>query len=83
MCVCLCVCVRACFLQCICPVGTELNPATNRCDDLDECEELGQDACLNGNCLNTPASFECVCPEGMVLDSTKRICIGKRATQEV
>lgn len=46
------------------------------CEDIDECEELGPDVCLNGICVNTPTSYECECSPGYVLDHTGHICMG-------
>lgn len=46
------------------------------CEDIDECEELGPDVCLNGICINTPDSYECECSPGYVLDHTGHICMG-------
>lgn len=62
--------------QCICPVGLELNPHSQVCEDVDECYNLGTEACVNGRCLNTIGSYECECSPGSVLDNTGRICIG-------
>lgn len=63
--------------QCICPTGTQLNPVTQVCEDVNECAELGPDACFNGACVNSVGSYECECQPGFILDNTGRICIGK------
>ena len=63
-------------LQCICPTGTQLNAATNLCEDIDECKDLGLDACANGECVNEIGSYRCECADGAVLDNTGRVCIG-------
>lgn len=65
------------MLQCICPTGTELNVINHVCEDVDECRELGADACFNGRCINNIGSYDCDCPPGSVLDHTGRVCIGK------
>jgi hypothetical protein len=65
------------FVQCICPTGTQLNPVTQVCEDINECRELGPDACFNGACVNSVGSYECECEPGFILDNTGRICIGK------
>jgi len=65
------------LVQCICPTGTQLNPVTQVCEDVNECAELGPDACFNGACVNTVGSYECECQPGFILDNTGRICIGK------
>lgn len=64
--------------QCICPTGTQLNPVTNVCEDIDECKELGIDACANGHCVNIVGSYKCECADGAVLDNTGRVCIGRK-----
>lgn len=46
------------------------------CEDIDECRELGPDACFNGECVNTIGSYECECPPGSIVDNTGRICMG-------
>lgn len=63
--------------QCICPSGTQLNPATHVCEDIDECEELGPEACFNGDCVNIVGSYRCECDPGSILDNTGRVCIGE------
>lgn len=62
--------------QCICPAGTQLSHSTSVCEDVDECRELGPEACFNGECVNTMGSYKCECDPGSVLDNTGRICIG-------
>jgi len=62
--------------QCTCPAGTVLNPQSQACEDVDECDELGVNACASGQCVNTVGSFECECPPGTILDSTGRVCLG-------
>uniref|UniRef100_A0A3Q1GGJ8 Latent transforming growth factor beta binding protein 2 n=1 Tax=Acanthochromis polyacanthus TaxID=80966 RepID=A0A3Q1GGJ8_9TELE len=42
--------------------------------DYDECEF--RNSCENGECVNTPGSFNCFCSPPLVLDSTRRRCIG-------
>lgn len=64
------------FVQCTCPLGTVLNIKSQACEDVDECVELGKNACLAGQCINTAGSFECECPPGTILDSTGRVCLG-------
>lgn len=55
-----------------------LNSQSQACEDVDECDELGVNACVAGQCINTVGSFECECPPGTVLDSTGRVCLGER-----
>nr|CAD7439564.1 unnamed protein product [Timema bartmani] len=62
--------------QCICPMGTQLSPISQVCEDINECQELGEEACVNGDCINTLGSYECECEAGFILDNTGRICIG-------
>jgi len=49
----------------------------NVCEDIDECKELGEDACVGGECVNVAGSFHCECADGAVLDNTGRVCIGE------
>lgn len=44
--------------------------------DINECEVF-PGVCKNGECVNTMGSFKCQCPNGMTLDATGRICLGK------
>lgn len=57
-------------------MGTVLNSQSQACEDVNECEELGLNACVAGQCINTMGSFECECPPGTILDSTGRVCLG-------
>ncbi|KAL3315148.1 Fibrillin-1 [Cichlidogyrus casuarinus] len=41
------------------------------CEDIDECE-LG--VCQNGNCMNRIGSYSCLCPHGMIFNSTTLGC---------
>jgi hypothetical protein len=50
---------------------------THACEDINECEELKSDACINGACVNLIGSYRCDCGINSVLDNTGRICIGK------
>src|SRR5262245_8856147 len=52
-----------------CEAGYRLDG--NACMDIDECEMAS--ACLPGaTCTNTPGSFACACPAGMVGDGTTK-----------
>uniref|UniRef100_A0AAQ5WZZ9 Latent-transforming growth factor beta-binding protein 1 n=1 Tax=Amphiprion ocellaris TaxID=80972 RepID=A0AAQ5WZZ9_AMPOC len=46
----------------------------------DNCEF--RNSCENGECVNTPGSFNCFCSPPLVLDSTRRRCIGVNTTEE-
>ena len=48
---------------CLCPVGYEPG-IEDLCTDIDECKELTHDCYWKANCVNTEASFECVCKDG-------------------
>ncbi|XP_006007076.2 fibrillin-2 [Latimeria chalumnae] len=50
------------------------------CEDVNECEVF-PGVCPNGHCVNTKGSFQCMCPEGLTLDGTGRICIDIRVEQ--
>jgi hypothetical protein len=69
-------CVLYVCFQCTCPDGTVLNSQSQACEDVNECDELGLNACVAGQCINTVGSFECECPPGTILDSTGRVCLG-------
>lgn len=49
------------------------------CSDYDECG-LGV-ACENGVCVNTAGSFNCFCSPPLVLDATRRRCVGTNNTE--
>lgn len=44
--------------------------------DVNECEVF-PGVCPNGQCVNSKGSFHCECPEGLTLDGTGRVCLGK------
>jgi len=43
------------------------------CVDIDEC---ASDICHNGNCVNSPGSFQCLCRDGYQLSPTGDECQG-------
>ena len=45
------------------------------CTDVDECLNVGK--CVNGHCVNSEGSYECLCPEGFELNPTGVGCVGK------
>lgn len=47
--------------------------------DVNECEVF-PGVCPNGRCVNSKGSFHCECPEGLTLDGTGRVCLGKMHT---
>ena len=44
--------------------------------DIDECNENGR-ICLNGQCINKPGSYRCVCNRGYQLSPDGAFCVGK------
>lgn len=46
------------------------------CLDVNECEVF-PGVCPNGRCINTAGSFRCECSEGLILDTSGRLCIGE------
>lgn len=45
--------------------------------DDNECNRLPNPCRGNAQCVNTPGSFECACPDGYKLGITGRDCAGK------
>ncbi|XP_017775669.1 PREDICTED: fibrillin-2-like [Nicrophorus vespilloides] len=54
--------------------GQIINPMTNRSEEIDECEMIPT-LCKNGDCMNTPGSFECNCNRGYTYDINSHYCI--------
>ncbi|XP_053538479.1 latent-transforming growth factor beta-binding protein 1 isoform X2 [Ictalurus punctatus] len=54
-----------------CPHGYKRFNST-RCIDVNECQLSG--VCPNGNCINTPGSYRCLCQPGFIPDSTLTSC---------
>ena len=50
---------------------------TNIITDINECTENGR-LCINGQCLNTPGSYRCVCNQGYTLSPDGAYCLGKK-----
>ena len=48
--------------------------------DIDECTENGR-ICLNGDCMNTPGSYRCICQRGYELSPDGAFCLGMIYTQ--
>lgn len=44
--------------------------------DIDECSENGR-ICLNGQCVNEPGSYKCICSPGYQLSPDGAFCLGK------
>ncbi|XP_067829444.1 fibrillin-1-like isoform X1 [Heptranchias perlo] len=65
-----------CTIDSICPRGyTRVNGTV--CEDVNECEVF-PGVCTNADCVNAPGSFQCICSNGMTLDSSGRTCIDIR-----
>ena len=46
--------------------------------DFDECEKYYDNSCFyNAECINTPGSYYCRCPDGYRYDDRKKRCKGK------
>ncbi|KAH9607693.1 hypothetical protein KSS87_010956 [Heliosperma pusillum] len=57
--------------NCNCQPGYEGNPYLfPGCTDVDECA-AGSDSPCSMNCINTPGSYRCICPEGFIGDGIK------------
>ncbi|XP_060789204.1 latent-transforming growth factor beta-binding protein 1 isoform X4 [Neoarius graeffei] len=54
-----------------CPHGYKRFNST-RCIDINECQLQG--VCPNGNCINTPGSYRCLCKSGFIPDATLTSC---------
>ncbi|KAF8561358.1 hypothetical protein P879_00953, partial [Paragonimus westermani] len=62
---------------CECPQGYQLEPRTNTCKDIDECESFSQPCGFDEFCLNVPGNYTCVkkeCPKNYVFDHRSRSC---------
>ncbi|CAH1643971.1 unnamed protein product [Spodoptera littoralis] len=66
-----------------CPPGFKLNPKTNKCEDIDECEEGGVICGPDQVCVNQLGRYDCKakvdpskakCPDGMRLSATSHHC---------
>lgn len=49
--------------------------------DINECDEDPNLCKMNGDCLNTPGSFSCLCRDGYKVANRGRMCVGKPHTQ--
>src|SRR5690606_9691938 len=49
---------------CICPSGWSLDPTSQACVDIDECDLGTHDCDEHATCTNTEGSFECTCETG-------------------
>ena len=58
-------------------VRPDISPPFCSLPDVNECLSS---PCVNGDCLNSPGSFVCLCTSGSTLDATGLQCIGKRST---
>ncbi|XP_060041921.1 latent-transforming growth factor beta-binding protein 4 isoform X2 [Erinaceus europaeus] len=61
-----------------CPTGFER--VNGSCEDVDECASGGR--CQHGECANTRGGYTCVCPDGFLLDSSRRSCISQHVISE-
>ena len=50
--------------------------------DIDECTENGR-ICLNGDCMNTPGSYRCICQRGYELSPDEAFCLGMIYTHTI
>lgn len=55
--------------------GTRLNQNGHSCGDINECLE-GTSGCSH-DCFNVYNSYVCGCPDGMLLDSDEKTCLGR------
>ena len=65
------------YMQCIC-VGVIYCLCTCSCVDIDECRR-GLHDCVGARmqCVNTPGSYFCECPDGYQLDDFLKRCQGQ------
>uniref|UniRef100_A0A8D0L9R6 Fibrillin 2 n=1 Tax=Sphenodon punctatus TaxID=8508 RepID=A0A8D0L9R6_SPHPU len=68
-----------CELDTSCPRGFARVKGVT-CEDVNECDVF-PGVCPNGRCANSRGSFHCVCPEGLTLDGTGRVCLDMRMEQ--
>lgn len=55
--------------------GHKLAPDNHTCEDIDECAE--KNAGCSHECLNTPGSVLCLCPDGYYLTNDYKTCEGR------
>ncbi|KAK6631430.1 hypothetical protein RUM44_005957 [Polyplax serrata] len=70
-------CERCNSNACDCPKGyAKVDGKT--CTDINECD-INPGICRGGGtCVNTEGSFTCVCPRGLILDSSGTLCLDAR-----
>lgn len=55
-----------------CPPG--YIPRVDGCEDIDECD-INPMLCTNGRCINTDGSYQCICNNGLTLDTSGTMCV--------
>ncbi|XP_078373014.1 uncharacterized protein LOC144656640 [Oculina patagonica] len=73
------------FYKCLCPKGFEnsnnINPRTEKCQDIDECKE--EKCHKDANCQNTHGSFSCFCKREYTGDGRKECKPSKECLKEL
>ncbi|KAI1905149.1 hypothetical protein AGOR_G00013160 [Albula goreensis] len=65
--------------ECCATLGAAWGSPCEQCEiDVNECEVF-PGVCPNGRCVNTKGSFKCLCPEGLTLDGSGRLCVDVRS----